>query len=238
MLEFGMFQRNGKEDLKVIFSSIYEILDYAHPPENTREARLHNDIRLAALQLLERMMDIRVNSRISTVVEAWEDICDRAFPSTRTQGRLDLRTCAASLEEKLFSHNIVSPADISADNYQIDKWRGADGDRSVHLLLKLCHMQHAGIRNRALLLLMRHLTQKSSLFSALREVELLAFPSAVAALAEMQIGMQKLTGVRKYLSGALGISGAHLVFLCLALSTSQVRLPLRQHTLPLPLLVS
>ena len=210
MLEFGLFQRNGREDLKVINSSLYKILDsdISEPRENTREERLHNDIRLIALKLLERLMDIRVNCRISTVAETWEGICDEAPAGCSQVEDAALRKHAAALEDKLFGHNIVSPADISADNYKPDKWRGVGGDVTVDLLLKLCHMQQAGIRNRALPLLMRHLTQKSALFSALREVQLLGFPSASAAFVEMQIGVQKLTGVRKYLSGALNLPGS------------------------------
>ena len=212
MLEFGLFQSNGKDDLKVIMGSVYNILDYtASHLENTRETRLHNETRLVALALLERMMDIRVNSRISTCVAKWEQICEEAAQAADAD--LDdklLQTHARSLEDALFALNIVSPSHISADNYRPDQWRGGGGDMTTSLLLKLCHMKQPKIRDRALPLLMRHLTQKSALFSALREVELVAFPSAATAFVDMQIGVQKLTGVRKFLSDALDLAEHHV----------------------------
>jgi len=170
MLDFGFFlSRASFADLTSISTSVYSILDCNDLLDNDRQGRLHNEVRLQALRLLERTMDVRLNHRISIVMQTWEKIWQDHHGAV--DDRVMLREHAADLEDKLFGENIVSAPDISADTYKPDGWRKDGGDKSVDLLLKLCR-QHVAIRNKALPLLMRHLTQKSALFRQVLAKEL------------------------------------------------------------------
>jgi hypothetical protein len=191
--------------------------------DQSTEARLRNNVRQDALKLVVRILDVRLNTRISHCVQLWETIfqsfedqkkihslCDaenlksvQTIGSASPNDNFDPELLKAlfgqftqdfsALASKCFDVNIVSPDEIGCDVYK----RGDHDDHTVQLMLDLSGFGDKELASAAISLLQRNMSQRNTLMVNLNTVQLLAFPAAAKVFAEANFVIRRLSALMK-----------------------------------------
>jgi len=205
----------------------------ARATDKSIEARFRCDLRSEALNLLLRFFNVRLDSRMSRVIRAWEAVFDKMENGPSGLSRLKLpavlsamsgplssaRSSASrgnsadeimqlkdtfrefdgmigDLDQASFGKNIVSPTEIGTDVYKPNNY----SDSTIEVMLDLCSFQNQHVTKACLSLVVRNMSQRVSLISALKDAQILVFPEAVKVYHETQFVIKKLGSLHKQLN--------------------------------------
>ena len=260
LVGFGFFvdRGEGQEDMDLskivsIYKSLVAVLDTREDTEDkissaaqkakiaTRatdmsvEARFRCDLRSDALNLLLRFFNLRLDSRLTSVIRAWETIFEKIENGPGGLSRLKVPAVMSAmsgplssapssgalrgdsgaevimqlqetfrefdglirgLDQTAFGKNIVSPPEIGTDVYKPNNYH----DSTIAIMLDLCSFKHQAVTKACLSLVVRNMSQRVSVTSALKDVQILVLPTAVKVYQETQFVIKKLGSLHKHLN--------------------------------------
>ena len=212
--------------IKRLIRGIFRILDTdGTDPKHFKQAvseeeRMRLDVRIKALKLLGRLLNLRANYRISVALNAWEML----FPAVESsfskllakekkngdgkskheiqqafRKRLFSGKDAAfkTLEEKMFNDHCISPKELSIDTY---KHGSFDKDKLVKILLNLYRFNDTRMTCLASQILINHMAQRMRVIDDLSKTQVLVLPAAVKVYEETAIAISRLTALKKKLA--------------------------------------
>ena len=100
------------------------------------------------------------------------------------------------LENVLFGTHVVNPPEVGTDVYA----PGSFDDNTIQVMFDLCSFRHQAMTKSCMSLLIRHMSQRVTLMTALKEMQILVFPSAANVYNETQIVVKKLSGMHKHIN--------------------------------------
>ena len=158
-----------------LFQALFLIIDpegFLPLDATTRPALMLLQIRSQALQLMNRLIDLRSNTRISMSVSAYmrihRDMDARGLTKDReaiSNSILDYQRDMDRLERKMFRSNVFSSGKYQSDTYE---WGEYHRDETARVMMSLARFKDSEIRKHALLLLMRNMTQRSRSLTSLQ----------------------------------------------------------------------
>jgi hypothetical protein len=212
--------------IKRLIQGIFRILDTdGADPKDFKEAvgaeeRMRLDVRIKALELLGRLLNLRANYRISVALNAWEKLFaavegsfSKLLAKEKKNGdgkskheleqafrkRLFSGNDAAfkALEAKIFNENCISPKELSIDTYK----EGSFGkDKLVKILLNLYLFKNTRMTCLASQVLIRHMAQRMRVIDDLSKTQVLVLPAAVKVYEETAFAINRLTALKKKLA--------------------------------------
>jgi len=134
--------------------------------------------------------------------------CGRSISTSKAQEEMDatlesLTSMFAGFESnfddlgnRAFANNIVSPPKLGCDVYV----PGNHDDVTIRVMLDLCNFKHEGMKLASLSLLLRHMSQRVALMTALKDVQILVFPAAAKVYQETQFVIRRLGALYKHIT--------------------------------------
>jgi len=247
LLNFGYF----RDDVKIIsrfFHSAFLVLDSrdpllgasgAHHAEHAQNkmrekallersethvvATMRNEVREEVLSFLLRLLDLRLDRRLTDCIAVWESVFQTVWSSGKLHTLMDPskvpressgqntqsdseiaeleRIFAGShdivegLQARLFNQSIISPPVIGSDIYR----PGDVSDNTQMAMLDLCTFGVLPLTQAAMALLIRNMSQRNALVNSLNDVQILVYPQAARLHREAQYIIRRMSNLQKHI---------------------------------------